>query len=143
MVVFTQPAKFKHIPSYTSYPIDREITDHTAEAAKRERRRKLLELTKVSFPDGKVPMPYLMVPAAQNDLRLPFVCASIAISPHDADGIVGHAFDNVWCLWDTGAHCSAIVSRKLRPEVREQNEEGFASLEITCVLWRHIPLMVG
>jgi hypothetical protein len=47
----------------------------------------------------------------------------IAISPYDADGVVGDA------------HCSAIVSRKLRPEVREQTEEGFASLEISRVLW--------
>jgi hypothetical protein len=59
LVVVTQPAKFPPIPPYTSYPIDREITDHSAEATKREHRRKLLELTKATFPDGKVPMPYL------------------------------------------------------------------------------------
>jgi hypothetical protein len=59
------------------------------------------------------------------------------ILPYDADGIVGDAFDDVWCLWDTGAHCSVIVSSKLRPEVRRQNEEGFATLQITCVLLPH------
>ena len=89
------PSLPKPIPSYTSCLINREITDHATEAAKRERRRKLLELTKATFPDGKVPMPYLIVPAGQNDLRLPFVYASIAISQHDADGIVGDTFDDV------------------------------------------------
>ena len=109
----TQPAKFPPIPPYTSYPIDREITDHTAEAIKREHRRKLLELTKATFPDGKISMLYLIIPATQYEPPFPFVCASVVILPFDVDGIVGDAFDNVWCLWDTGAHCSAIVSRKL------------------------------
>jgi hypothetical protein len=137
LVVVTQPAKFPPIPPYTSYPIDREITDHSAEAAKREHRRKLLELTKATFPDGKVPMPYLIIPATQYEPPLPFVCASVVILPYDADGIVGDAFDDVWCLWDMGAHCSVIVSSKLRPEVRGQNEEGFATLQITCMLLPH------
>jgi hypothetical protein len=79
VVVVTQPAKLKPVPSYTSYPIDGEITDHAAEAAKRERRRKLLELTKAAFPDGKVPMPYHIVPAARNDPRLPFVHCDFTI----------------------------------------------------------------
>lgn len=59
-------------------------------------RRKPLELTKAAFPDGKVPMPYLIVPAGQkNDLHLTFVPASIAISSYDTDDIVGGAFHNV------------------------------------------------
>ena len=91
-VVVTQPAKFPPIPPYTSYPIDREITDHAAEATKREHRRKLLELTKATFPDGKVPMPYLIIPATQYEPPFPFVYASVVILPYDAEGIVGDAF---------------------------------------------------
>jgi predicted kinase len=46
------------IPPFTSRSADKKITDHAAEAPKRERRRKLLELAKAKFLDGNVPMPY-------------------------------------------------------------------------------------
>lgn len=71
--VLTQPIKLSttiRVPPFTSHSADRKITNHAAEAPKRERRQKLLELVQAKFPDGNVLMPYIEPSAVPADSEI-------------------------------------------------------------------------
>jgi len=103
----------------------------------KERRRRLLELTEQSFPDGKVPDPFALTwlalsqDAAAN--KLPFILASriVVTSATDAsDNPPQSVFENAWCLWDTGAQTSFVLTSQLDAAVRDNQTEGNAIMDI-------------
>jgi hypothetical protein len=118
------PPKAYHVPF-------RPIADPAAAARARERRRKMLALTKAAFPDLRVPTPFVSVRANETpSFPMPFVRASLVIEQYDKDDSCSDFFDT-WCLWDTGAQSSMIPSRMLSKEVKGGGEEeGYASLVI-------------
>ncbi|KAJ7197372.1 hypothetical protein GGX14DRAFT_667879 [Mycena pura] len=104
-----------------------------------ERGRRLVELTKEAFPDGKVSDPFN--PrwfASDQDVaankRLPFILASriVVKSATDiSDNPPENVFHNVWCLWDSSAQTSFILTSQLHSAVRDNQEEGSALMDIT------------
>ena len=46
-------------------------------------------------------------------------------------------FENTWCLWDTGAQTSFIVTSQLGAAVRDNKTEGSAIMDIKCVLFHY------
>lgn len=99
--------------------------------ARRERRQKLLKLAEASFPDG-VPSPYAVLPLCSRE-KLPFVCATISVT-NDYDR--SQQFQDVWCLWDTGATISHILTGILNEEIRGSSTEGYVSGEIMYAFQR-------
>ncbi|KIM64809.1 hypothetical protein SCLCIDRAFT_1212888 [Scleroderma citrinum Foug A] len=117
------PPNAYHIPF-------RPIADPAAAAGARERRRKMFALTKAAFPDLRVPTPFVSVRANEIfPFPMPFVRASL-IKPCDEDEDSCTDIFDTWCLWDTGAQSSMILSRMLSKEVKGGEEEGYASLVI-------------
>ena len=105
-----------------------------------ERRRRLIELTKEAFPDGKVPDPFnLSWLALSQDVaanKLPFILASriVVTSARDlTNNPPQNVFHNVWCLWDSGAKTSFILTSQLHSAVSDNQEEGSALMDITYV----------
>ncbi|GBE84298.1 hypothetical protein SCP_0602760 [Sparassis crispa] len=84
-----------------------------ADPLAKERRRRLLDLTEQTFPDGKVPDPVVTSAEDQTD------------NPPQS------VFENVWCLWDTGAQTSFVVTHLLDSVVRNNQDEGSAIMEIS------------
>jgi hypothetical protein len=118
------PPKAYHIPF-------QPIADPAAAARARERRHKMFALTKATFPDLRVPTPFVSVRANENPwFPMPFVRADLAIKPYDGDDDSLTDIYDTWCLWDTGAQTSMILSQVLSEEVRGGQEEGYASLVI-------------
>jgi len=99
--------------------------------ARRGRRQTLLKLAEASFPDG-VPSPYAVLPSRSRE-NLPFVCATISVT-NDYDR--SQQFRDVWCLWDTGAAISHILTGILHEEVRGSSTEGYVSGEIRYAFQR-------
>jgi hypothetical protein len=131
---FTTVSKFVDKPSKPA---------HVNPLAK-ERRLRLLELTKQSFPDGKVPDPFsltwlsLSQDVAPN--KLPFILASrivVTSATDTSDNPPQSVFENTWCLWDTGAQTSFIVTGQLDAAVRDNKTEGSAIMDIKCVLFHY------
>ena len=100
-----------------------------AAPARVERRRKLMEMAKASFPNGP-PKPFTLVDSMSQDEFIPFIRTSVRI--YSEDGSVSQEFPNEWCLWDSGAHISYILSGLLRPEVKSPDapEDGYVQAEI-------------
>jgi hypothetical protein len=106
----------------------------------KERRRRLLELTKQSFPDGKVPDPFSLTWLTLSRNRLPFILASriVVTSATDTSDHPPQAiFENVPCIWDTGAQVSSILASQLDAAVRGNQTEGNAIMDIKCDLFYH------
>ena len=124
------PPNAYHIPF-------RPIADPAAAAGARERRRKMFALTKAAFPGLRVPTPFVSVRANEIfPFPMPFVRASL-IKPCDEDEDSCTDIFDTWCLWDTGAQSSMILSRMLSKEVKGGEEEGYASLVIRYASRRH------
>lgn len=98
----------------------------------KERRRVILELAKQAFLGGKTPLPFAVTCALSADNSgLPFIRASrIVVTSPTSD--IKATFENVLCLWDTGAHASFIVFSQLPEGVRDGRVEGTAFMEIEC-----------
>ncbi|KAF8802287.1 hypothetical protein BYT27DRAFT_7308284 [Phlegmacium glaucopus] len=100
-----------------------------------ERRHHLLELTRQTFPDGRVPDPFTNWLSLSQDGaadRLPFIWAlCIVITSTTGHNSKQSVFENVWCLWDTGAQTSIILTSLLDPAVRNNQDEGFAIMDIS------------
>ncbi|CAA7264872.1 unnamed protein product [Cyclocybe aegerita] len=65
---------------------------------------------------------------------IPFVFASrlIVTSTTDmSDEPPKSIFENVWCLWDSGAQTSFILTSNLNSTVRDNRDEGSALMDIT------------
>lgn len=62
--------------------------------ARLERRRKLMEMAKASFPDG-VPDPYTLIDSFSKD-HLPFICVTVKM--YSEDGLEFQEFKSEWCL---------------------------------------------
>jgi len=91
----------------------------------------MFALTKAAFPDLRVPTPFVFVRANEiSPFPMPFVRASLVIEPYDKDDDSCTDIFDTWCLWDTGAQSSMILSRMLSKEVKGGEEEGYASLVI-------------
>jgi len=83
-------------------------------------------MTEEAFPPGKpLPDPYTAtwLTARSDDSvvnKLPFVTATCTVKPLDDDSNPpANVFNDVLCLWDTGAQTSFVLSSLLSPEVRE------------------------
>ncbi|KAF7306284.1 hypothetical protein MIND_00419300 [Mycena indigotica] len=107
-----------------------------------QRRRRLLELTKEAFPDGIIPNPFVVGPpktwlglskdAAAN--KLPFILATqivITNAEETSRNPPQSVFTNVWCLWDTGAQTSFVVTSQLNRAVTKGKTEGSCFMEIS------------
>jgi hypothetical protein len=119
------------VPPYKSTV--RKVTRDPHSSAKSEKRKKLLELTRSSFPDGEVPTPYVNVwiHAFEN---LQFIQATVLVTSDDEEH--EQEFTNVWCLWDTGAQITTILGSQLNADVKggpDAPEQGFLSMDISCV----------
>ncbi len=98
---------------------------------------KLQDLVKQKSPSDTIPDPYTVVALKQNPTprMIPFIQATIRISPYESDEIE-QTFRDVWVLWDTGAQVSQILSGQLRDEIKTDSEsgvvqtEGFASVKV-------------
>lgn len=112
-----------------------------AQPSVEERRHRLLESTKEAFPDGKIPNLFTTVLLMRssndaNDDNLPFIrVESIVVTSPTGDDSHQTIFNDVWCLWDTGAQVSYVVSDLLDPYVRDNESAGCATMEIKCVLF--------
>ncbi|KAJ2916981.1 hypothetical protein MD484_g3465, partial [Candolleomyces efflorescens] len=109
----------------------------TVDPLAKDRRRRLLELTEQSFPDGRVPDPFTLTwlglsqETAAN--KLPFILASrivVTSAADESDNPPQSVFENVWCLWDTGAQTSFVLTSQLDPIVRNNQTEGNALMDI-------------
>jgi hypothetical protein len=134
----TAGLKFTTVSKFVPKPIKAAHVDPLA----KERRRRLLELTKQSFPDGKVPDPFTLTwPALSQDAaanKLPFILAPriVVTGPTDtSDNPPQSVFENVWCLWDTGALTSFVLTSQLDATVRDNQTEGSAIMDIKCDLF--------
>jgi len=74
-----------------------EPSPESVSPARREKRRKMVELAKAAFPDG-VPSPYTVLDSLSGD-RLQFLRATVMM--HSDDGLNTHEFKDVLCLWDS------------------------------------------
>lgn len=110
-----------------------------ADPLAKERRRRLIDLTNQAFPDGKLPDPYtiewlsLSQEAAAN--KLPFILASsivVTSATDTSDNPPQSVFENAWCLWDTGAQTSFVLTSQLDAAVRDNKTEGNAIMDIRC-----------
>lgn len=106
-----------------------------------ERRpRRFAELAEQAFPGGRVPGPFtiaeLTVSREAVAIELPFIKANrivvTSLETEPGTPVQAVVFRNVWCLWDTGAAVSSIITNLLNPVVRNNREEGFARMEILC-----------
>ena len=136
----TAGLKFTAVSKFIAKPPKPAHVDPLA----KERRRRLIELTKQSFPDGKVPDPFsltwLSSPQDVVANKLPFILASriVVTSATDTSDNPPHAvFENLWCLWDTGAQTSFIVTSQLGAAVRDNKTGGSAIMDIKCVLFHY------
>ncbi|KAF8200028.1 hypothetical protein K438DRAFT_1759059 [Mycena galopus ATCC 62051] len=118
--------------------IPKPTTPTNVDPLAKERRRRLVELTKDSFPDGKVPDPFtLSWLALSQDVaanKLPFILASriVVTSATDmSDNPPENVFEDVWCLWDSGAQTSFVLTSQLHSAVRDNQDEGSAWMDIT------------
>ncbi|KAJ7654308.1 hypothetical protein B0H17DRAFT_1146804 [Mycena rosella] len=116
--------------------IPKPTTPTNVDPLAKERRRRLVELTKDSFPDGKVPDPFtLSWLALSQDVaanKLPFILASriVVTSATDmSDNPPENIFEDVWCLWDSGAQTSFILTSQLHSAVRDYQDEGSALMD--------------
>jgi len=130
----TTGLKFTTVSKFVPKPTKPAHVDPLA----KERRRRLLELTKQSFPDGKVPDPFALTwlslsqDAGAN--KLPFILASrivVTSATDTSDHPPQSVFENTWCLWDTGAQTSFVVTSQLDAAVRDNKTEGSAMMDIS------------
>jgi hypothetical protein len=100
-------------PPETYYIPSRPITNAARDC---ECRRKMFALTKAAFPGLKVLLPFVSVTANQTVLfPMTFVCASATIKPYDEEEgsiPVQNVFNDIGCLWDTGAQTSIMLHVK-------------------------------
>ena len=113
--------------------------------ADKGRRARLRDLAKKDFPGGKIPDPYtavwLNLIGDESTRDLPFIQATIRISPYDwPDGTPEpvQTFQDVWVLWDTGAHVSQILSSQLHDNIKKDENgvvqlSGFAAAKVMYV----------
>jgi len=129
----TAGLKFTTVSKFVPKPTKPVHVDPLA----KERRRRLLELTKQTFPDDKVPDPFLLAwlslsqDVAAN--KLPFILASrivVTSATDTSDYPPQSVFENVWCLWDTGAQTSFVLTSQLDAAVRDNQNEGNAIMDI-------------
>jgi hypothetical protein len=118
------------VPPYKS-TVRKVTRDPPHSSAKSEKRKKLLELTRSSFPDGEVPTPYVNVwtHAFEN---LQFIQATVLVTSDDEEH--EQEFPDVWCLWDTGAQITTILGSQLNADVKggpDAPEQGFLSMDIS------------
>lgn len=109
----------------------RKVTRDPHSNGKSEKRKKLLELTRSSFPDGEVPTPYVNVWIHAFE-RLQFIQATVLATSDDEEH--KQEFTNVWCLWDTGAQITTILGSQLNADVKggpDAPEQGFLSMDIS------------
>jgi hypothetical protein len=109
------------------------------------RRLKLRDLARSEFPDGKIPDPYAAAWLNQYNgaaLRdLPFICATICISPYtwpEGTNEPLQTFSDVWVLWDMGAQVSQILSSQLQDDIKKNeggivDQSGFAVAKVRYV----------
>ncbi|KAK2465135.1 hypothetical protein APHAL10511_002827 [Amanita phalloides] len=129
----TAGLKFTTVSKFVPEPTKPAQVDPLA----KERRRRLLELTQESFPDGKVPDPFsLKWLALSKDVaanKLPSILASrivVTSATDTSDNPPQSVFENVWCLWDTGAQTSFVLTSQLDAAVRDNQTEGNAIMDI-------------
>jgi hypothetical protein len=79
-----------------------EPSPESISPARREKRRKMVELAKAAFPDG-VPSPYTVLDSLSRD-QLQFLRATVVM--HSDDGLKTQEFRDVLCLRDSGAQIS-------------------------------------
>ncbi|KAJ7457118.1 hypothetical protein B0H11DRAFT_2320518 [Mycena galericulata] len=118
--------------------IPKPTTPTNVDPLAKERRRRLVQFTKDSFPGGKVPDPFaLSWLALSQDVaanKLPFILASriVVTSATDmSDNPPENVFEDVWCLWDSGAQTSFVLTSQLHSAVRDNQDEGSALMDIT------------
>ncbi|KAJ7253273.1 hypothetical protein C8J57DRAFT_1722615 [Mycena rebaudengoi] len=118
--------------------VPKRTTPTNVDPLAKERRRRLVELAKCLFPDGKVPDPFtLSWLALSQDVaanNLPFILASriVVTSATDmSDNPPDSIFEDVWCLWDSGAQTSFVLTSQLHSTVRDNQDEGSALMDIT------------
>jgi hypothetical protein len=118
------------VPPYKSTV--RKVTRDSHSNAKSEKRKKLLELTRSSFPDGQVPTPYVNVWISAFE-NLQFIQATVLVTSDDEAH--EQEFTDVWCLWDTGAQITMMLGSQLNDDVKGPNapDQGFLSMDISCV----------
>jgi hypothetical protein len=117
------------VPPYKSTV--RKVTRDTHSNAKSEKRKKLLELTRSSFPDGEVPTPYVNVWTHTFE-NLQFIQATVLVTLYDEEH--EQEFTDVWCLWDTGAEITTRLGSELNADVKggpDAPEQGFLSMDIS------------
>ena len=116
------------VPPYKSTV--RKVTPDPSSAIS-QKRRKLLELTRASFPDGKVPMPYSVNVWLSPFENLQFIQATVVVTSDDEQH--QQDFTDVWCLWDTGAQISMILGSQINQDVKgpDAPAEGFLSMDIS------------
>ena len=66
--------------------------------------------------------------------KLPFIVTS---ATDTSDNPPQSVFENTWCLWDTGAQTSFMVTSQLGVAVRDNKTEGNAIMDIKCVLFHY------
>jgi len=129
------PGTLTPVPKF----IPRSPTPTNDDPRAKERRRRVAELAEQTFPDGKAPDPYTSVwlwslqDAAIN--KLPFITASrIVVSSATAKSpnMPQTVFEDIMCLWDSGAQTSYIVTSRLHASVRDNKTEGSAIMDIRC-----------
>jgi hypothetical protein len=51
----------------------------------------------------------------------------MTINMYSEDGSESQVFEDKWCLWDSGANISFVLSSSLKPEVKSPGapEEGY------------------
>ncbi|KAJ7764601.1 hypothetical protein DFH07DRAFT_956058 [Mycena maculata] len=118
--------------------IPKPTTPTNVDPLAKERRRRLVQLTKDSYPDGKVPDPFtLSWLALSQDVaanKLPFILASriVVTSATDmSDNPPENLFEDVWCLWDSGVQTSFVLTSQLHSAVRDNQDQGSALMDIT------------
>jgi hypothetical protein len=122
---------------YPSTIVERPATIPSAKTI--ERRRRALALAKKTFPN-EIPDPYTTVKLlnrydSTSTATLPFICATIVITSEDDKS--KQEFTSVWCLWDTGAQVSQILSSQLGARIRGNQTTGFATMSLKYVTIMH------
>ena len=108
----------------------RRATPSTHSTKSQERRQRLRDIAKSSFPGGQYPEPYssfwLQEFRGNTYRHLPFILSNIVISPLEVRSnlITEQNLENVWCLWDTGAHISQVLSSQVDPRITREQTNG-------------------
>ena len=78
----------------------------------------------------------MSLPIAAN--KLAFVLTSrnvVTIAADTSDNPPQSVFESVWCLWDTGAQTSFVLTSQLGAAVRDNPTEGNPTMDVKCFLF--------